>query len=254
MKVLVAVKQVVDHTINVRLKRDGSGVDTRHVKMSINPFDEIAVEEAVRLKERNIATEIVVISIGPPSTQETIRHALALGADRGIHIDMPDSPEPLTVAKILKAVADREQPQLLLLGKQAIDDDCNQVAQMVSALLDWPQATFVSRLTIDPLANGNRKCVATREVDGGLETLAFPLPAVISADLRLNTPRYATLPNIMKSKQKPIQRLTLPELGIEPAPHTRTLGVSEPPPRQTGIMLSSLDDLVAEIRKIQEGG
>lgn len=252
MKVLVAVKQVVDHTIKIRLKSDGTGVDTRHVKMSINPFDEIAVEEAVRLKEKSIATEIVVASIGPSSTQETIRHALALGADRGIHIDMPESPEPLTVAKILKTVAGREQPHLFLLGKQAIDDDCNQVAQMVSALLDWPQATFVSRLAIDPLANGSGKCVATREVDGGLETLAFPLPAVISADLRLNTPRYATLPGIMKSKQKPIQRLTLAELGIDPAPHTRTLGVSEPPPRQAGVMLSSLAELVTEIKKTQQ--
>ena len=246
MKVLVAIKRVVDYNIKVRVKSDGSGVDTNFVKMSINPFDEIAVEEAIRLKEKGAATEVVVISIGPAPTQETIRHALALGADRGIHVDMPESPEPLTVAKILTAVATKEQPELVLLGKQAIDDDCNQVAQMVSALLDWPQATFVSNLTIE-----NGTCLAVREIDGGLETLSLPLPCVISTDLRLNTPRYTTLPNIMKSKQKPIQQLSLSDLGIDPTTHTKTLCVSEPPTRKAGIVLSSVDALAAEIKKMQ---
>ncbi len=246
MKILVAIKRVVDYTIKVRVKSDGSGVDTNFVKMSINPFDEIAVEEGIRLKEKGIATEVVVISIGPAPTQETIRHALALGADRGIHVDMPESPEPLAVAKILAAVATKEKPELLLLGKQAIDDDCNQVAQMVSALLDWPQATFVSSLTIE-----NGKCLAIREIDGGLETLSLPLPSVISTDLRLNTPRYATLPNIMKSKQKPIQQYPLEDFGIDPTAHTKTLGVSEPPTRKGGIILSSIDELGTEIKKIQ---
>ena len=249
MRILVAIKRVVDYSIKVRVKSDGSGVDTNFVKMSVNPFDEIAVEEAIRLKEKGIATEVVVISIGPAPTQETIRHALALGADRGIHVDMPEPPEPLTVAKILTAVATKEQPELLLLGKQAIDDDCNQVAQMVSALLDWPQATFVSSLTIE-----NGKCLAVREIDGGLETLSLPLPSVISTDLRLNTPRYATLPNIMKSKQKPIQQYSLGDLKIDPTAHTKTLSISEPPTRKAGIILSSVDELVGEIKKIQVRG
>jgi len=244
VKVLVAIKRVIDFTIKIRVKHDGSGVETNGIKMSINPFDEIAVEEAIRLKEKGIATEVAVISIGPALVQETIRHALALGADRGIHVEAPDLLESLTVAKVLKAVATREHPQLLLLGKQAIDDDCNQVAQMTSALLDWPQATFVSRLDIEP-----GKCLAKREVDGGLETLSLPLPAVISADLRLNTPRYATLPNIMKSRQKTIECLTLDELGIKVTPHTRTLHVSAPPSRKAGILLSSVDELVAEVKK-----
>lgn len=248
MKILVAIKRVVDYSVKIRLKPDGSGVDTQNVKMSINPFDEIAVEEAIRLKEKGIASEIIVTSIGPASSQETIRHALALGADRGIHVEMPESPEPLTVAKILKAVALKEQPQLLLLGKQAIDDDCNQVAQMASALLDWPQATFVSQILIN-----NGRCQATREVDGGLETLEFPLPVVISTDLRLNTPRYATLPNIMKSKQKPLQALTLSALGIDGRVHTKTLRVSEPPTRKAGVKVTSLEDLVAAITTVQLG-
>lgn len=245
MKILVGVKRVIDYNIKIRLKSDGSGVETNNVKMSINPFDEIAVEEAIRFKEKGIATEIVVVSIGPPSTLETIRHAFALGADRGIHIDMPESPEPLYVAKILKAVAITEQPQLILLGKQAIDNDCNQVAQMVSALLDWPQATFVSNLTIE-----NGKCQATREVDGGLETLILPLPAVISTDLRLNTPRYATLPNIMKSKQKPIQQLAASDLGIIGVSHTKILRIAEPATRKGGVKLSSVEELLTEIKKI----
>jgi electron transfer flavoprotein beta subunit len=248
VKILVGIKRVVDYTIKIRLKSDGSGVETGNVKMSINPFDEIAVEEAIRLKEKGIATEIVVVSIGPAPAQETIRHALALGADRGIHITMDEPPEPLTVAKILKAVVETEQPQILLLGKQAIDDDCNQVAQMVSALLDWPQATFVSQLTVE-----KGTCQATREVDGGLETLAFPLPAVISTDLRLNTPRYATLPNIMKSKQKTIQSLTPLDLGIDTTAHTKILCVAEPPTRKAGVKLSSAEELIIEIKKVQGG-
>lgn len=245
MKVLVAIKRVVDYNVKIRIKTDGSGVDTSSAKMSINPFDEIAVEEAIRLKEKGIVTEIVVISIGPMPAQETIRHALALGADRGIHVDFPTSPEPLIVAKILKAIALQEQPQLLLLGKQAIDDDCNQVAQMVSALLDWPQSTFVSQLSIE-----NGICQTKREVDGGLETLKLSLPAVISSDLRLNTPRYATLPNIMKAKQKALQQLSIADLSIDVTTHTKVLNVTEPPKRKSGIMLSSVDDLIPIIKKV----
>jgi electron transfer flavoprotein beta subunit len=245
VKVLVAIKRVVDYSIKIRIKPDGTGVDTASVKMSINPFDEIAVEEAIRLKEKNIITEIVVVSIGPLSAQETIRHALALGADRGIHVEMPTSPEPLTVAKILKAITLREQPQLLLLGKQAIDDDCNQVAQMVSALLDWPQSTFVSQLTIE-----NGKCQTIREVDGGLEKLTLPLPAVVSTDLRLNTPRYATLPNIMKAKQKLLQQMTATDLDVDLTTHTKVLKVSEPPKRKNGITVSSIDELIPIIAKV----
>lgn len=248
MKVLVAIKRVVDYTVKIRLKPDGSGVETQNVKMSINPFDEIAVEEAIRLKEKGDAEEIVVISIGPISSQETIRHALSLGADRGIHVDVSESPEPLTVAKILKAIVLREQPQLLLLGKQAIDDDCNQVAQMAAALLDWPQATFVSQILIN-----EGKCQATREVDGGLETVEFSLPAVMSTDLRLNTPRYATLPNIMKSKQKPLERLNLSDLGIDSRSHTRTLQVSEPPTRKAGVKVATFEELVTAIHAAQSG-
>ena len=245
MKVLVGIKRVVDYNVKIRVKGDGSGVETNNVKMSINPFDEIAVEEALRLKEKGIATEIVVVSIGPAAVVETIRHALALGADRGLHIDMPESPEPLGVAKALKAVAAKEQPELILLGKQAIDDDCNQVAQMLSALLNWPQSTFVSALKIE-----NNKCQAVREVDGGLETLIVPLPAVISTDLRLNIPRYATLPNIMKAKQKPIQQLTAVELGLSLESHTKILKVSEPPVRKGGVVVSSVAELVAHINKL----
>ena len=248
MKILVAIKRVVDFNVKIRLKSDGSDIETQNVKMSINPFDEIAVEEAIRLKEKGIAQEIVVASIGPISSQETIRQALALGADRGIHVEIPESPEPLTIAKILKTLVLREQPQLLILGKQAIDDDCNQVAQMVSALLDWPQATFVSQVVID-----NGRCQATREVDGGLETLEFPLPAVISTDLRLNTPRYATLPNIMKSKQKPLEVITIAELGIDGRAHTRTLRVAEPPTRKAGVKVTSLDELVTAINTVHLG-
>lgn len=245
MKVLVCIKRVVDYTVKIRLKADGTGIDTNNVKMSINPFDEIAVEEAICLKEKGVASEIIIVSIGPSPCQETIRHALALGADRGIHIDGPESLEPLTIAKLLKAVANREEVQLLLLGKQAIDNDCNQVAQMVSALLDWPQGTFVSSLTIK-----NNKCEAIREVDGGLESLSFPLPAVISTDLRLNTPRYATLPNIMKAKQKPLEQLSLDTLGADTSPHTKVLGVSEPVSRKSGVKVETFEDLLPIIGKV----
>ncbi|MBX9805624.1 MAG: electron transfer flavoprotein subunit beta/FixA family protein [Alphaproteobacteria bacterium] len=245
MKVLVGIKRVIDYNVKIRVKSDGSGVETNNVKMSINPFDEIAVEEALRLKEKGIATEIVVVSIGPDAVVDTIRHALALGADRGIHVDMPEFPEPLWVAKALKAIAATEQPQLILLGKQAIDDDCNQVAQMLSALLDWPQSTFVSALSIQ-----DGKCQAVREVDGGLETLILPLPAIISTDLRLNTPRYATLPNIMKAKQKPIQQLTAADLHLSSENHTRILKVTEPPTRKGGVVVSSVAELVAHINKL----
>lgn len=245
MKILVAVKRVVDYNVKIRLKSDGLGVDTSTSKMSMNPFDEIAIEEAIRLKEKEIASEIIVVSIGPMSVQETIRHGLALGADRGIHVDMPESPEPLTIAKIIKALALQEQPQLLLLGKQAIDDDCNQVAQMVSALLDWPQSTFVSQLTIE-----NGICQTIREVDGGLELLNLPLPAVISTDLRLNTPRFATLPNIMKSKQKPIQQMSISQLNVEMTAHTKILKVTEPPKRQGGIIVATAEELIPIIAKV----
>jgi electron transfer flavoprotein beta subunit len=245
MKVLVSIKRVVDYHVKIRLKSDGSGVDTTTVKMSINPFDEIAVEEAIRLKEKGIVSEIIVVSLGPSTAQETIRHALALGADRGIHVEMPESPEPLLVAQILHALAKKEDPSLLILGKQAIDDDCNQVAQMVSALLDWPQATFVSALSLEA-----DKCKATREVDGGLETLVLPLPAVISTDLRLNTPRYATLPNIMKSKTKPIHQYGPTDLGVEITPHTKILKVSPPPARSGTVKLICVAELVHEIRKV----
>jgi electron transfer flavoprotein beta subunit len=245
MKILVAVKRVVDYNVKIRLKPDGSGIDTSTAKMSMNPFDEIAIEEAIRLKEKGIASEVVVVSIGPTPVQETIRHGLALGADRGIHVDLPESPEPLTIAKIIKALALQEKPQLLLLGKQAIDDDCNQVAQMVSALLDWPQSTFVSQLTIE-----NNICQTMREVDGGLELLNLPLPAVISTDLRLNIPRFATLPNIMKAKQKPIQQLSTSQLNVEVKGHTKTLRVTEPPKRQGGVKIASVDELIPVIAKV----
>ena len=244
MKILVGIKRVIDYNVKIRLKADGSGVDTSAAKMSINPFDEIAVEEAIRLKDQGIATEIILVSVGPQTTQETIRHGLALGADRGIHVNIDEFPEPLTIAKILKAVSEIEKPQLLLLGKQAIDNDCNQVAQMTSALLLWPQSTFVSKLVIE-----NNHCQTTREVDGGLETLSFPLPAVVSVDLRLNTPRYATLPNIMKAKQKPIQVLTLEDLNVEAKLHTKVLSVSEPPLRKSGVKVSSVKELISVIEK-----
>jgi electron transfer flavoprotein beta subunit len=243
MKVLVAVKRVIDFNVKIRVKPDGTGVETSNVKMSMNPFDEIAVEEAVRLKEKKIATEIVAVSMGAPNCQETIRTALAMGADRGIHVLTDVELQPLAVAKLLQAIVAKEQPQLAILGKQAIDDDCNQTGQMLAALLGWGQATFASKLAI---ADG--KASVTREVDGGLETLTVALPAVVTTDLRLNEPRYASLPNIMKAKKKTIEQITPQALGVDPAPRLKTLKVEEPARRQGGKKLASVAELVDKLR------
>ncbi len=243
MKVLVAVKRVVDYNVKIRVKADQTGVETANVKMSMNPFDEIAVEEAIRLKEKGQATEIVAVSMGPQQCQETIRTALAMGADRGILVQTDAELQPLAVAKLLKAIADKEQPRLIILGKQAIDDDCNQTGQMLAALLNWPQGTFASKLA--PAAD---KLEVTREVDGGLETVELALPAVITTDLRLNEPRYASLPNIMKAKKKPIETLAPEALGVDPAPRVTTLKVSEPPKRKAGVKLPDVAALVDKLK------
>ncbi|MDE1931679.1 MAG: electron transfer flavoprotein subunit beta/FixA family protein [Alphaproteobacteria bacterium] len=243
MKVLVAVKRVIDFNVKIRVKADGSGVETANVKMSMNPFDEIAVEEAVRLKEAGIVKEIVAVSMGAAQCQETIRTALAMGADRGIHVQTDIELQPLAVAKLLTAIVAKEQPQLVILGKQAIDDDCNQSGQMLAALLGWGQATFASKLK---LADGS--ATVTREVDGGLETLTLKLPAVVTTDLRLNEPRYASLPNIMKAKKKPIEQLTPEALGVDVKPRLATLKVAEPPKRQAGKKLASVAELVDKLR------
>ena len=243
MKLLLPVKRVVDYNVKVRVKPDASGVDTANVKMSMNPFDEIAVEEAVRLKEKGIATELVAVSCGVAACQETLRTALALGADRAILVETEVELQPLAVAKLLKALVDREQPQLVILGKQAIDDDANQVGQMLAALLDWPQATFASRVEI---ANG--RLSVKREVDGGLETLEASLPAVVTADLRLNEPRYATLPNIMKAKKKPLEIVKPGDLGVDVTPRLATLRVVEPPKRKGGGKVADVKELVAKLR------
>jgi electron transfer flavoprotein beta subunit len=243
MKILVAVKRVVDFNVKVRVKADQSGVDLANVKMSMNPFDEIAIEEAVRLKEAGIATEVVVISAGPQQCQETLRTALAIGADRAILAETDAELQPLAVAKILKAICEKEQPQLLIMGKQAIDDDSNQTGQMVAALLGWPQATFASKVVI---ANGEAS--VTREVDGGLEIIALTLPAVITTDLRLNEPRYATLPNIMKAKKKPLDVQPVAGMGIDVAPRLKTLKVVEPPKRSGGIKVADVAALVAKLK------
>ncbi|HXR56296.1 MAG TPA: electron transfer flavoprotein subunit beta/FixA family protein [Casimicrobiaceae bacterium] len=243
MKILVSVKRVVDFNVKVRVKVDGSGVDTANVKMSMNPFDEIAVEEAIRLKEKGIATEIVCVSCGTAASQETLRTALALGADRAILVQTDAELQPLAVAKLLTAVVKRETPQLVILGKQAIDDDANQTGQMVAALLEWPQATFASKVEI---TEGKGK--VTREVDGGLETIEVTLPAVVTTDLRLNEPRYATLPNIMKAKKKPLETLTPEGLGVDVAPRLATLKVTEPPPRKGGGRVADVKELVAKLR------
>jgi electron transfer flavoprotein beta subunit len=243
MKVLVPVKRVVDFNVKVRVKPDGSGVDIANVKMAMNPFCEIAVEEALRLREAGKASEVVVVSAGEAGAAETIRTALAMGADRGILIKAQGRLEPLAVAKLLRAIAQREQPGLAILGKQAIDDDANQTGQMLAALLDWPIATFASKLAIE----GNTATV-TREVDGGHETLKLPLPAVVTADLRLNEPRYASLPNIMKAKRKPIEEVTAAELGVDIAPRLTVLKVSEPPPRRAGVRVASVTELVERLR------
>ena len=244
MKVICCVKRVVDFNVKVRVNSLGTGIETANVKMSMNPFDEIAVEEAVRLKERGIATEIVAISCGSPACQETLRTALALGADRAILVQSDAELQPLAVAKLLAAVARKEQPQLVILGKQAIDDDANQTGQMLAALLDWPQATFASSLD---LAEGTAARVK-REVDGGLETVEVTLPAVVTTDLRLNEPRYATLPNIMKAKKKPLETLTPDALGVDVAPRLTTLKVAEPAKRKGGGRVADVKELVAKLR------
>jgi len=243
MKILVPVKRVVDYNVKVRVKADGTGVDIANVKMSMNPFDEIAVEEAVRLKEKGIATEVVVVSCGVTQCQETLRTAMAIGADRAILVETSEELQPLAVAKILKALVDKEQPGLVILGKQAIDDDCNQTGQMLAALVNLPQATFASKVEV---ADG--RAVVTREVDGGLETLAIGIPAVITADLRLNEPRYVTLPNIMKAKKKPLETVKPADLGVDVTPRIKTLKVSEPPRRSAGIKVPDVATLVAKLK------
>jgi electron transfer flavoprotein beta subunit len=243
MKILVPVKRVVDYNVKIRVKPDGSGVDTANVKMSMNPFDEIAVEEAIRLKEAGVASEVIVVSCGVAQCQETLRAAMAMGADRGILVQTDVELQPLAVAKLLKAVVEKEQPGLVIAGKQAIDDDANQTGQMLAALLGWPQATFASKVVIS-----EGKAVVTREVDGGLETIELPLPAVITTDLRLNEPRFATLPNIMKAKKKPIDTLTPEALGVDVTPRLVTLKVEEPPKRKAGVMVGSVDELIEKLR------
>jgi len=243
MKILVPVKRVVDYNVKVRVKADGTGVETAGVKMSMNPFDEIAVEEAVRLKEKGIATEIIAVSLGIAACAETIRTALAMGADRGILVETDAELQPLAVAKLLKAIALREQPRLVILGKQAIDDDMNATGQMLAALLGWPQGTFASKLVIE----GDIVTV-TREVDGGLETLSLDLPAIITTDLRLNEPRYASLPNIMKARKKPIETIRPADLGVDPAPRLTMVSVAEPAKRQAGVKVASVAELVAKLR------
>ena len=243
MKVLVAVKRVIDYNVKVRVKSDGSGVELANVKMSMNPFDEIGVEEAVRMKEAGTASEIVAISLGVQQCQETIRTALAMGADRGIHVVTDDPLEPLAVAKLIAAAVAKENPDMVILGKQAIDDDANQTGQMLAALLGWPQATFASEVTAE-----NGGLTVTREVDGGLETIKTSLPAVVTTDLRLNEPRYASLPNIMKAKKKPIDRLTPEELGVDTAPRLEVLSVVEPEKRAGGVKVESVAELVGKLQ------
>ena len=243
MKVLVPVKRVVDYNVKVRVKSDSSGVDIANVKMSMNPFDEIAVEEAMRLKEGGKATEVIAVSCGVTQCQETLRTAMAIGADRAILVETDVDLQPLAVAKLLKAVADKEQPQLIILGKQAIDDDCNQTGQMLAALLGWPQATFSSKVTVD-----GDKATVTREVDGGLETILLTLPAIVTTDLRLNEPRYVTLPNIMKAKKKTLDVIQPDALGVDVTPRLKTLKVSEPAKRSAGTMVPDVATLVAKLK------
>ena len=243
MKVLVAVKRVIDYNVKIRVKADKSGVETANVKMSMNPFDEIAVEEAIRLKESGTATEVVAVSVGAAQCQETIRTALAMGADRGILVQTDTELQPLAVAKVLKAVVEKEQPALVVVGKQAIDDDSNQTGQMLAALLGWPQGAFASRIS---LSNGSAKVV--REIDGGLETVEVKLPAVMTADLRLNTPRYASLPNIMKAKKKQIETMKLEDFGVDTTSRLKILKVQEPPQREAGIKVGSVAELVDKLR------
>lgn len=243
MKVLVPVKRVVDYNVKVRVKSDQTGVDIANVKMSMNPFDEIAVEEAVRLKEKGAATEVIAVSAGVAQAQETLRTAMAIGADRSILVETDAELQPLAVAKLLKAVVDKEGPQLVILGKQAIDDDANQTGQMLAALLGWPQATFASKVEV---ADG--KATVTREVDGGLETIALTLPAIVTTDLRLNEPRYVTLPNIMKAKKKPLENVKPEDLGVDVAPRLKTLKVTEPAGRKAGIKVPDVATLVDKLK------
>jgi electron transfer flavoprotein beta subunit len=243
MKVLVPVKRVVDYNVKVRVKADGSGVDIANVKMSMNPFDEIAVEEAVRLKEKGAATEVIAVSCGVAQCQETLRTAMAIGADRAIHVECADELQPLAVAKLLKALVDKEQPGLVILGKQAIDDDCNQTGQMLAALANLPQGTFASKVEI-----ADNAVAVTREVDGGLETVKLKLPAVVTTDLRLNEPRYVTLPNIMKAKKKPLEVVKPADLGVDVTPRIKTLKVTEPPKRGAGIKVPDVATLVNKLK------
>ena len=243
MKVLVPVKRVVDYNVKVRVKSDGSGVDIANVKMSMNPFDEIAIEEAVRLKEKGVVTEIVAVSCGVTQCQETLRTAMAIGADRAILVECADELQPLAVAKLLKALVDKEQPGLVILGKQAIDDDCNQTGQMLAALANLPQATYISKIEVS-----DGSATITREVDGGMETLKLKLPAVVTTDLRLNEPRYVTLPNIMKAKKKPLEVVKPSDLGVDVAPRLKTIKVSEPPKRGAGIKVPDVATLVAKLK------
>jgi electron transfer flavoprotein beta subunit len=243
MKILVGVKRVIDYNVKVRVKADGTGVETANVKMSMNPFDEIGVEEAVRLKEKGVATEIVAVSMGPVAAQETIRTALAMGADRGILVQTDAELQPLAVAKLFKALVAKESPQLVILGKQAIDDDCNQTGQMLAAMLGWAQGTFASKV-----APADGRLEVTREVDGGLETLSIAMPAVVTTDLRLNEPRYASLPNIMKAKKKPIETLTPDALGVDAAPRLVTLKVAEPAKRLAGVKVKDVAELVEKLK------
>ena len=243
MKILVPVKRVIDYNVKVRVKPDNSGVELANVKMAMNPFDEIAVEQALRIKEAQKAEEVIAVSIGLQESQDTIRTALAMGADRGILVKTDQDIEPLSVAKVLKSLVEKENPSLVILGKQAIDDDCNQTAQMLSALLNWPQSTFISNLEIN-----SDKIITIREVDGGLEHIESNLPAIISVDLRLNEPRYASLPNIMKAKRKPIEELSPEELNIDAKKRLETIRVDDPPSRKAGVILKSVEDLVEKLK------
>ncbi len=245
MKIIVPVKRVIDYNVKPRVKSDGTGVDLANVKMSMNPFDEIAVEEAIRLREKGVATEIIAVSVGPQKAQETLRTALAMGADRAILVMTDDEVEPLAVAKILKGIADEEAPGLVILGKQAIDDDCNQTGQMLAALMGRPQGTFASEVTVD-----GDSVTVKREVDGGLETVKLAMPAIVTTDLRLNEPRYASLPNIMKAKSKPMANKTPADYGVDTTPRLKTLKVVEPPVRQAGIKVADVDALVAKLKEL----
>jgi electron transfer flavoprotein beta subunit len=243
VKILVAVKRVVDYNVKIRVKPDGTGVETANVKMSMNPFDEIGVEEAIRLKEKGVATEIVAVSMGPQQAQETIRTALAMGADRGILVKVDEIAEPLSVAKILKGIAEAEQPGLIILGKQAIDDDSNQTGQMLAALLGWAQGTFASKIVLD-----GEKAKVTREVDGGLQTVELKMPAIVTTDLRLNQPRYASLPNIMKAKKKPLDEKSPADFGVEVKPRLKVLKTEEPGGRKAGVKVKSVAELVDKLK------